>query len=332
MKDLPRVLVADPAWAFDDKLPDLKSGRARGAAGTYRTVTPMDRVLEQELPDMHPDSFLFLWRVAAMAAEALEVMRAWGFEYKTELVWVKETRAEPPLGQDPKLAFGMGHYVRGAHEVCLIGRRGKAQVKDRGVRSVLYAPVGAHSEKPDAFYALVERLCAGPYHEMHARRRRPGWTYSSSDELPHEAAQPAQVAAEQALGPLAPYGDVFQLVQHNAAALETVLDLGGPAVFAATVRARSMQGLLTVPLVKRYFQKVLDVRTDGNAYVPAGQTSVAGLRRSLEQARRALGLLSAEVRWKVTMKKVEDRKVFDLEGTFELSGRKGQSWIDGSGF
>ena len=169
--ELPRVLVADPPWPFGDKLP----GGGRGAEKHYRTLSI--RELEDfECPVLQRDAVLFLWRVASMQEEALRVMRCWGFEPKSELVWVKKT-------VKGKRHMGMGRYVRMEHEVCLIGARGKCFPVDLGVRSVFEAPVGEHSEKPDAFYEIVERLYpGGPYHELFARRRREGWT-QEGDEL-----------------------------------------------------------------------------------------------------------------------------------------------------
>jgi N6-adenosine-specific RNA methylase IME4 len=88
-------------------------------------------------------------------------------------------------GKGEKEHCGMGRIVRGSHEICLVGVRGKAKnwVCDKSVRSAfdtiaeseIVAPVGEHSEKPDAFYRLVETLFPGPYVEIHARKPRPGW-------------------------------------------------------------------------------------------------------------------------------------------------------------
>jgi len=79
--------------------------------------------------------------------------------------------------------FGMGRIVRGAHETCVIATRGRASklVENLDVRSSFFAPVGEHSEKPDAFFAIVERLSKGPYVELFSRRQRPGWTCLGSD-------------------------------------------------------------------------------------------------------------------------------------------------------
>ncbi len=87
------------------------------------------------------------------------------------------------VGRTPTLTLGMGRTVRAEHETCLIATRGRPSVRSRSVRSTFTAPVGAHSAKPDSFYSLVEQLCHGPFAELFARRRRPGWT-QHGNQLP----------------------------------------------------------------------------------------------------------------------------------------------------
>ena len=166
-----RVLVADPAWTFNDKLP----GPSRGAAKNYRVMSLAD-ICAFTLPPFERDAWLFLWRVSSQVEAAYQVVRAWGFVAKTELVWEK-------LTVGGKAHFGMGHYLRAAHETCIVAVRGAPKPRARNVRSRFAAPVGVHSEKPEAFYELVERLTDGPYVELFARRRRPGW-FCFGDELP----------------------------------------------------------------------------------------------------------------------------------------------------
>lgn len=165
-----RCIVADPPWSFSDRCP----GRGRGAAKHYSTMTTRD-LCRLALPPIADDALLFLWRVAAMPGDALRVCEAWGFEGKSEIVWVKTSSSSAPLAASSRLAFGMGHYVRAAHEVCIIARRGRGAVANRSTRSVFFAPRGAHSAKPECFYDLVEQLAPGPHVELFARRQRPGW-------------------------------------------------------------------------------------------------------------------------------------------------------------
>jgi len=157
------VLVADPPWQHGDKL-----GK-RGAAKHYACM-PLKEICALQLPVPARDCVLFLWRVASMQEEALAVVRAWGFTPKSELVWCKQTKTGLPH-------FGMGRYTRHCHEVCLIAVSNLGctpAVHDQ--RSVIHAPVGMHSEKPDEFYRVVQRMYPrAQRHEMFARKVRRGW-------------------------------------------------------------------------------------------------------------------------------------------------------------
>lgn len=162
----PLVIVADPAWQFRDQLP----GKGRGASKHYTCMTA-----DTFGPFIGgyctgaTNAVLFLWRVAAMQQEALSVAREAGFCVKSELVWCKQTKTGKP-------AFGMGHYVRGSHEVCLICVRGSALPATRSQRSTFCAPVGVHSEKPGLFYRIVEDMYPHSRRvELFSRRRRAGW-------------------------------------------------------------------------------------------------------------------------------------------------------------
>lgn len=157
-------VVADPPWAFSDQL----SGEKRGAARNY-DVMSVDDLCRIPLPPIADDAYLFLWRVSAMVEEAYRVVRAWGFKPKSEVVWNKLTKTGKPW-------FGMGHHVRASHETAILAVRGRPTRYNASTRSSFSAPVLRHSEKPAAFYALVEGLCPGPRVELFARAERPGWT------------------------------------------------------------------------------------------------------------------------------------------------------------
>lgn len=179
MIPLTSTLVADPPWKHGDQLP----GSGRGAEKHYRCMSTED-ICALHLPALEADAILFLWRVASMVPDALRVCKAWGFKPKSELVWVKtsgEVKATDDVGvlPDARLHFGMGRYTRASHEVCIIATRGKAAglIQRHNVRSVFFAPVGAHSAKPAEFYRIVESLVAGPIVELFAREARGGrWT------------------------------------------------------------------------------------------------------------------------------------------------------------
>lgn len=180
-----RVVLADPAWKFNDKLP----GDGRGAEKHY-TCLSIEEMCKLELPPLADDALIFMWRVAAMQEEALTLMHMWGFDQKSEIVWIK-TKNGVVIADDTEVveddcAFGMGRYTRACHEVCLIGARGKGAslIKKKNVRSVFFAERQEHSRKPDKFYEIVESLVdgEGPFVELFARRARAGWK-AYGDEL-----------------------------------------------------------------------------------------------------------------------------------------------------
>ena len=160
-----RVLLADPPWRFNDKLP----GPGRGADKHYQTIETDGGITSFAIPEMADDSVLFMWRVSAMVEDAYRVVRAWGFVPKTEIVWRKQTK-------NNKRHFGMGRIVRAEHETCIIATRGSPKVKNHNTRSVFDAvAVKKHSKKPAEFYDIIESLFDGPYVELFARNKRIGW-------------------------------------------------------------------------------------------------------------------------------------------------------------
>jgi N6-adenosine-specific RNA methylase IME4 len=166
-----KVICADPPWSFGDRLP----GPSRGAAKNYKVMS-LEDVCRFPLPALAGDCWLFLWRVSSQVEEAYQVVRRWGFTPKSERVWNKLTKSGKPW-------FGMGRSVRAAHESCIIAVRGRPLRLSASIRSTFEAsvPVGPdgrylHSGKPECFYDDVERLAAGPYVELFARRQRTNWT------------------------------------------------------------------------------------------------------------------------------------------------------------
>ena len=172
-------IVADPPWRFSDKLP----GKGRGAEKHYGCLT-LAEIVAFDLPKLADDAWLFLWRVGAMQTEALTVAKAWGFNPPTsEIVWVKSHGMVCDNGDGAQM--GMGRTVRNCHEVCLVCRRGKPLRASASVKSVIVAPRGKHSEKPDLFYEQVDKLVGDKARvvELFARRHWPGWA-CFGDQLP----------------------------------------------------------------------------------------------------------------------------------------------------
>lgn len=162
-----RTVLADPPWTFGDRLP----GKGRGAAKHYECM-PLAEICTYRLPPIADDAWLFLWRVGAQQREAMSVAAAWGFgpDPVSEFVWVKMTKD----GSRPRI--GMGRTVRNSHEVCLVFRRGRPERLSASVGSVVLAPRGRHSEKPEEVASRIEQLAPGPRVELFARRKRRGWT------------------------------------------------------------------------------------------------------------------------------------------------------------
>jgi N6-adenosine-specific RNA methylase IME4 len=117
-----------------------------------------------------PDCVLFLWSCDPLLPEALDLIKAWGFEFKTiGYYWIKQNR------KSPGLFTGLGYWTRACGELCLLATRGHPKRQAKDVRRVLLAPRREHSRKPDEIIDRIERLVEGPYLEMFARERRPGW-------------------------------------------------------------------------------------------------------------------------------------------------------------
>lgn len=161
-----RTLVSDPPWLFGDNLP----GGGRGAGKHYPCMTTSE-LARFPLPDLDDDCFLFMWRPATHSEEANMIARIWGFNKPAgEIIWRKMTK------DGSRTKMGMGRTVRNVHETCAIYKKGRPQVLSKSIRSVFDAPVGRHSEKPDAFYELIDWLAPGPKVELFARRQWMDWT------------------------------------------------------------------------------------------------------------------------------------------------------------
>lgn len=154
------VIYADPPWR-------------------YEHIETENRAIENHYPTMEladicalpvgglaaEDAVLFMWATSPKLAEAMQVVEAWGFNYRTSMVWVKH-------------AIGMGYYARQRHELLLIATKGQPRVPPPAARpdSVQEWPRGRHSEKPEVFYELIEQMYPDwPRIELFARARREGW-------------------------------------------------------------------------------------------------------------------------------------------------------------
>jgi N6-adenosine-specific RNA methylase IME4 len=173
------VIYADPAWEF--KVYSGK-GKQRSAERHYDTAS-LDAIKALPVaPLAAEDCALLLWNVWPEMPGALDVIKAWGFEFKTAgFVWVKTVS-----DANPALFTGMGYYTRANTESCLLATRGSPLRLNADVHQVVLAPVGEHSEKPEEVRRRIERLFPGPYLELYARKPAPGWSVWGN-EIPRSA-------------------------------------------------------------------------------------------------------------------------------------------------
>lgn len=152
-----QVIYADPPWQYEDAEP------SRAIENNYLPMA-LEDIAALDVPAAD-DAVLFLWASSPKLAEALEIVEAWDFHYRTHMVWAKDQ-------------IGMGYYARQQHEDLLIAKRGNLPVPEPQNRptSVVLAPRGEHSVKPERFYELIEAMYPGLAKvELFARTARPGW-------------------------------------------------------------------------------------------------------------------------------------------------------------
>lgn len=176
------TIVADPPWQYQKA---TQASYQRGAAENHYPTMQVSEVVALPVTDLAmDDAHLYLWVTNPVLTEqrvdgtALEVVRAWGFEAKTVLTWVK-----------PQI--GMGYYYRGCTEHVIFATRGNAPIAAAiRERNAFTANRTRHSAKPEMFFDMVERVSPGPYVELFSRRERIGW-----DSWGHESAGTAELAA-----------------------------------------------------------------------------------------------------------------------------------------
>lgn len=152
-----QVVYADPPWSYDN------SGFNQSAASQYPTMPTADIADLPVSGITSSASVLFLWATSPLLADALTVMRKWGFDYKASMIWVKNR------------APGIGWWVQTYHELLLIGSREETPHPLIKPPSVVTADVSVHSRKPFQFYELIESMYTGPKVELFGRLARPGW-------------------------------------------------------------------------------------------------------------------------------------------------------------
>lgn len=153
------VIYADPPWCYE-----FSETQQRQIENKYQTMS-LDKICDLKVP-IADNAVLFLWATAPKLEEALQVLNAWRFSYRTCAVWNKEV-------------IGMGYWFRGQHELLLVGARGDFPRPEpsRRISSVITKRRGKHSQKPDLIYDIIEKMCPErSYLELFSRSKRDGWT------------------------------------------------------------------------------------------------------------------------------------------------------------
>jgi len=194
-----QTILADPPWSYGDKLRKMKTAGG-GAEQHYPCLSltqiaalssrfvdhKIDRSISLTIAGhrIADDAHLWLWITNPFLVNEpwIDIVRAWDFEPKTLVTWVKGRLASGATQSQPKGArlvphLTQGHYTRGCTEHLILATRGKAKalVQAHNVPNVFIAPRTRHSEKPEQSYALIERVSPGPRLELFARKPREGW-------------------------------------------------------------------------------------------------------------------------------------------------------------
>lgn len=171
------LISADPAWGF--KTFNTTTAPHRTEEAPYAVMTH-EELAALPVGDLAArDCVLAMWVIGSHLEQALTLGKRWGFTFKTDvLTWVKTGKNDPDVRP-----ISMGFWSRKQTETMLLFTKGKPKRLDAGVRQLIetndhliYAPKREHSRKPDETHDRLQRLCAGPYIELFARKSRPGWT------------------------------------------------------------------------------------------------------------------------------------------------------------
>jgi len=167
------IVLADPPWRFETRSNKGRSRSPDGPLGHYQTMSIEDIAALPVRTLSNRNAVLFMWATVPFLGIAFSVAEAWGFEYRSSMVWVKERTAT-------------GYWARNRHEIILICRRGRFRPPTPSLRpdSVIEGQQRGHSHKPDALYQIIEAAWPKATKiELFARRHRPGWE-AWGDQLP----------------------------------------------------------------------------------------------------------------------------------------------------
>ena len=159
------MIYADPPWRYAQK-------GLQGAAEKHYPTMSINELCALPVAELAAkDSALFLWATFPQLPEALRLIKAWGFTYKTvAFVWLKQNR------KSPGWFYGLGFWTRGNAEVCLLATRGHPRRQTANVHQFIISPIEEHSKKPDEARVKIAALMGDvPRVELFARQTPPGW-------------------------------------------------------------------------------------------------------------------------------------------------------------
>ena len=169
------IILADPPWSYSDKRDNPTKNNPNGAGGATKhyncmKIEDLKKLNVNELAD--EDCMMFMWATFPKLDSALELMKAWGFKYRTvAFVWVKmKNNMSEPRGD------GIGFYTNNNAEIVLLGRKGKYWREEKNVRQIILEPKSKHSKKPDEIKERIVRLMGNiPRIELFSRDKTEGW-------------------------------------------------------------------------------------------------------------------------------------------------------------
>ncbi|MEK7616774.1 MAG: MT-A70 family methyltransferase [Patescibacteria group bacterium] len=193
-----KTILADPPWRFNNRTGKVAPEHKR--LSRYDTMS-LEEICSLPVKDITDSTaHCYLWVPNALLKEGLKVLGAWGFEYKTNLVWHKVRKDGKSDGR------GVGFYYRNVTELVLFGIKGRMRTLAPGRRMVnLFSTrKREHSRKPDELYEIIEKCSPGPYLELFARYRKEGWQVwgneSNENIIPRGKQYPLYRGGETAKG------------------------------------------------------------------------------------------------------------------------------------
>jgi N6-adenosine-specific RNA methylase IME4 len=178
------AILADPPWHFaawssptalETRLRNGSKNYGSNRGPTYQTADEGELAALPVADLARENCVLFMWVCWPVLEQSLRLLKAWGFAYKTcGFSWMKADQYRL-FALEEDVRMGLGYWTRSNSEVCLLATRGKPKRLNPDVRQGIIEPIREHSRKPDCVHERIERLVAGPYLELFARQKRPGW-------------------------------------------------------------------------------------------------------------------------------------------------------------